>query len=205
MNRRTLLRLLAGSMAGASGCTAVPLGNDGPNPTVVDHVRGDVAVTETERVFSLGGDGQAIRATVENTRHDATVRLRLYWVPEVGLNPEGKSHERLQEMGYELEATQRFELAGGAETTRTFEISYPEDVAGYYLRKDNLTFGGIVENRGEAGPVTVELFDTSERGNPVHLQTKGIEMDAGERRTVLFESTEQFAVFRVEASAGRPN
>ncbi len=67
------------TVAGAT--TTAPAGcgvlASGPDPAVVEHVRGDVAVTETGRVFDLGnGDGR-VKATVENSGDAGTVAAKL--------------------------------------------------------------------------------------------------------------------------------
>ncbi|MFB6233472.1 MAG: hypothetical protein ABEH61_04360 [Haloarculaceae archaeon] len=200
MRRRRVLGLcVTGFGAATSGCAVRrgPFGG-GPDPTVVDHVRGDVRVTETTRVFELGGE-EYIRAVVENTGIDAEVSLALFWVPELGLDPEGKSRARLREMGYELVTERVLALPGGEERTVRFDVSMPERVAGYYVRKNNRTFGGVIENRGEAGRVTVQLVDTTDMDDQRVLATRTVHMDAGERRTVTLRTGERYEMFRIDA------
>lgn len=202
MDRRQWLTLLAGTVGTLGGCSGLPIVASGPDPTVVDHFRGAVTVTNTERVFDLGGGSDEIRATVENTGYDATVELSLYWVPQVDSDPDGRTHDQLLAAGYDHVTTEQFDLSSGETVTHRFEVTFPTDSAGYYVRKRNLTYGGVVENRGDAGPVTVTLLDTSDRDDTRLLQTRAITMAADERRDVVFETDERFEVFRVEASAG---
>ena len=200
MRRRRVLSLATAGATGAlaSGCSAL---RSGPEPVVVDHVRGDVRVTDLERVFELGGE-EHIRATVANTGIDAEVGLALFWVPEVGLDPEGKSRARLREMGYELVTERTLRLPVDAERVVTFEEPMPDDVAGYYLRKNNRTFGGVVENRGSRGPVTVQLVDTTDMDDQRTLATKTVELAEGKRRTVTFTTRERYEMFRIDVFPG---
>lgn len=203
MRRRRVVAGCAGIVTGLAGCGAFSTGPDaGPRPTVRDHVRGDPTVTRTERRFAIDGP-QRIVVDVRNDGHDADVELAVYWVPTVDASPEGRSHEELLSAGYRLGVRRRISLAGGASETVVFEAEQPADAAGYYVRRRNLTYGAIVENRGGAGPVTATLVDTSSMDDQRVLDTRVASFDAGERRPVLFTSEEDFEYFRVDVSAGR--
>jgi hypothetical protein len=184
-------------LAGCSGLSGGPF-QSGPDPVVRDHVRGNVRVTETRQVFDLGGD-EHIRALVTNTGIDAEVGLALFWVPRLGLDPEGKTREQLREMGYELVTERVFDLPSGTERTIRFDAVVPDDVAGYYVRKNNRTFGGVIENRGDAGAVAVQLVGTTDMDNQRVLADRTVELAAGEQRTVSFTTDERYDMFRIDA------
>ena len=199
MERRRWLATLAGVAGTLAGCSAPLASGAGPSPVVVDHVRGRVTVTETSRTHVLGG-GSRIEATVTNAGHPATVDVTLYWVPELGLDPEGVSDRGLRQLGYVSAVTERLQVGRGAEQTVTFEASQPSDAVGYYVRADNWTFGALVENRGDAGRVRAELVDTTDMSAQAVVARQTVAMEAGAQRPVTFVTSEAFESFRVDVA-----
>lgn len=195
MDRRRFCALLA---AGATaGCGTL---SGGPDPVVLDHVRGDVAVAETSRVFEIDG-GESIRVVVENSGIDAEVGIAIFWVPSVDLDFEGLSPAQLRRRGHEPVARRDVRLQSGERRVLRFDLARPPDVAGYYVYKNNRTFGAVVENQGGAGSVTVQLVDTTDMADQRVLVERTIDMAAGERRQVTFTTRERYDMFRVDAFA----
>lgn len=197
-SRRGLLCALAGSAGLLAGCTS-PLASGGPEPVVREHVRGRLTVTETTRQTVIGGQNR-ILVTVANGGHDATVDVALYWIPELGLDPSGRSDETLRDLGYERAATERVRVPGAESKTAQFERTQPDDAVGYYVRADNRTFGAVVANRGAAGPVRVTLVDTTDMADQTVVAERRITLASGERRAVTFTTTAEFESFRVDAT-----
>lgn len=202
MRRRRYLAALACGVGSLAGCGRFDGPADvWPEPSVVDHVRGRVAITDLERWFVLGADADdRYRVTVENTGHDATVQVTLYWQPADGGTPAEKTRPQLRDAGYVVGDRTEVRIPGGETRTVALGGPRPADTGGPFLRARNLTYGATVANGGGRGTVTATLVDTTDLSATRTLARKSVTLPAAASRDVTFRSAATFETFRVDVS-----
>jgi len=197
-DRRQFLALAGASLTAGCGQYDGPA-NVWPEPTVLDHFRGDPHVRSTRRTLVLGGTNR-YEATVENTGHDAHIRVRLHWVTEGGHDPGNLTGQQLREAGYVVTDERIVRIGEGERRDVQLRGTQPEDAFGYLLRTRNLTYGATVGNGGGAGTVEATLVDTTDLDDTRVLGRKTLTLPADESIDVSFRSAAPFEVFRVDVS-----
>ena len=202
MNRRTVLALCASGSAGLAGCGRYqgPL-NVWPNPTVVDHFRGEPHVETIERTFVLDDGPDRYQVRIRNDGHDAQVVVGLYWVPNSTVSPRGLTREELASAGYTRAVVKTRHIAAGDQRDVTLRGTQPTSANSYYVRVRSLTYGATIANDGGKGTVEVTLLDTTDPNQTRPLATKTVSLPTDGKRDVSFQTKSEFESFRVDVSA----
>jgi len=203
MNRRTFLALSASGSVAVAGCSRYqgPL-NVWPNPSVVDHFRGEPHVETIERTFVLTeAERDQYRAVIRNDGHDATIQVGLYWVPNTRVSPSGLTRAELASAGFTRAAAKSVRISAGEQRAVTLRGTQPTSANSYYVRVRNTTYGATIANNGGKGPVEAKLLDATDPSETRMLATKTVTIPAEESRDVTFQTAEEFESFRVDVSA----
>ncbi|MFD1588781.1 hypothetical protein ACFR9U_17525 [Halorientalis brevis] len=201
MNRRTFLALSASGTVGFAGCGRYqgPL-NVWPNPSVVDHFRGDPHVETIERTFVLDDEPDRYRAVIRNGGHGAAVQVGLYWVPDTSVSPSGLTRTELASAGFTRAAAKTVQIPAGEQRDVTLRGRQPTSANSYYVWVRNTTYGATIANDGGTGPVEARLLDATDPSGARTLATETVTIPAEESRDVSFQTAEEFESFRVDVS-----
>ncbi len=201
MDRRRFLSLTTSAIAGLAGCSRYqgPL-NVWPNPTVVDHFRGEPHVETIERTFVLDDELDRYRVRIRNDGHDAQVVVGLYWVPDTAVSPQGLTRDELTSAGYTRAVAKTRHISAGDQRDVTLRGTQPVSANSYYVRVRNGTYGATIANDGGKGTVEATLVDTTDPNQTRPLATKSVTLPTDEKRDVSFQTKTEFESFRIEVS-----
>jgi len=180
MNRREFVVATgaAGSTA-LAGCSGES-NEDGPIPVVSNAERTDPRNIETTN------DGNEFTITIQNVGAAGTVIVKLYFTEDGEPSPSPVAETNTY-------------IESGDSRTISFERDPPEWATGYEFQYSGTAYTAEIRNDGVAGDFEVELID---RPSGSVIENKTITMNAGETRTVVFETTHEFEdEYEIEARA----